>query len=405
MEQLNLGYLSTKLINATQLKSNQSLGWQISTYNLPNIWKENQGEGIKIGIIDTAIDLRHPDIDIKGGYDFAYNRSINYYKTHYPSHGHGTHVAGIISAKNNNTGIVGVAPKASLYSVVALNEEGSGSYNDLIKSIDWCINNGMDVINMSLGAVSDTTSLYRAIRRAYDANITIVCAGGNSAWAGHLDFPATYNETIAIASIAEDMKRSSFSSIGSNIDVAAPGSNIISCTPNNSYSSYSGTSMASPFVTGIIALLLAKHRKHGGSTPINTVEDVREHLIKTAIDVDYVGNDSYTGYGLINPKESLDYSKPTQPPVTEAPTTLQPTTLPPTTTPEPITTIAPSTTMAPILPPQDNKTIKLSDMLNGNIKVIIDVYLNKFAKIGSTRKLQFKLKWIKQALRFKRKSK
>ena len=357
MKKIDIGYLSSKKVNIKKIRATQTLGWHIAKYNFPAIWTQEQGEGVKVAIIDTAIDSRHPEIDIKGGYDFAYSRSIDYYKTHYPVQGHGTHVAGIIGAKNNSTGTVGVAPKASLYSLVALNDSGSGSFTNLIKSIDWCIANHMDVINMSLGASSDNKALYEAIRRAYDANIPIICAGGNSDWSGHLDFPGVYNETIAVASIARNMKRSYFSSIGANIDVAAPGSNIVSCTPENTYSSYSGTSMASPFVAGLVALMIAKHRKLGGSTPINNVEDVREHLIRTTTDADYDGNDSYTGYGLINPNDSINYEKPAT-----------------------------------------GGNIKLSDMLNGNFEIDIDINLNKNIKAGTTKKAKFRRYWIKNAI-------
>jgi len=357
---IGLGILSEKKVNIKRIRKNQTLGWHISKYNFPPIWTQGQGRGIKVAVVDTAIDPRHPDIDVKGGYDFAYNRSINHYKRNYPVQGHGTHVAGIISAKNNSIGVVGVAPKAEIYSVVVLNDSGSGTFRNLIRGIDWCIKNNMDVINMSLGAVGDNVSLYRVIRKAYDAGISLVCAGGNSGWAGHLDFPATYNETIAVASIARNMKRSYFSSIGANIDVAAPGSDIVSCTPRNTYSSYSGTSMAAPFVTGLIALMLEKHRNQGGSTPINNVEDVRDHLIKTTTDVDYSGSDSYTGYGLVNPKQSINYEKET------------------------------------------STDVKLSDLMAGKVNIKMDVNLNRFIRKGMTRKATFKKRWVRNAIRLSR---
>jgi len=308
MNKLSLGYLETKKANINLVAKSQTLGWQLTKYNIPEIWRSDKGANVKVAIIDTAMDLRHPDLSIKGGYDFVYRRNLDIYRREYPVQGHGSHVAGIVGAKNNTIGVVGVAPECSIYSCVGLGNDGTGSYAGIINAIDWCIRNKMDIISMSLGGGTDTKAFYAAIRRAYDAKIPTICAGGNSAWAGHLDYPACYNETIAVAAIAKNMKRAGFSSIGGNIDVAAPGVDILSCVPENNYAFYSGTSMATPFVTGVVALMIAKHRKHGGNTPINNVEDIREHLIKTTTDANYSGQDSFTGYGLINPKKSLDYN-------------------------------------------------------------------------------------------------
>lgn len=310
---LKIGQLTTQTVDIKAVSKAQTLGWQISSFNFPAIWAESKGKGIKVAVIDTAVDLSHPDIKIEGGWDFVKNAPLS--KT-VPKQGHGTHVCGIIGAKDNTIGIVGVAPECSLYSLVVLDDTGSGSYANIIKALDWCIVNKMDVINMSLGGGGDTPEFYSAIRRVYDAKIPMICAGGNGNWeTGYLDFPGTYDETIAVAAVNENFTRATFSSIGPNIDVAAPGVNILSCTPNNTYSIYSGTSMATPFVTGLVAIMLAKHRLSGGSTPINNVEDVRQHLIKVCKDVDYIGRDSFTGYGIINPVGSVDFENQPEVPV------------------------------------------------------------------------------------------
>ncbi len=302
---LNLGVLDIKAADLSKLLKTQTLGWQISSFNFPSIWSATKGKGIKVAVIDTAVDLNHPDIKIEGGWDFVKNAALSKIS---PKIGHGTHVCGIIGAKDNGLGIVGVAPECSLYNLAVLDENGSGSYANIIKALDWCIKNKMDIINMSLGGGGDSLEFYKAIRRVYDANIPMICAGGNGAWeTGYLDFPGTYNETISVAAVNPNFSRATFSSIGPNIDIAAPGVDIVSCTPNNTYSSYSGTSMATPFVAGLVALLLAKHRIGGGTTPVDTVEHVREHLIKVAKDVDFKGQDNYTGYGIINPTGTIDF--------------------------------------------------------------------------------------------------
>jgi len=301
-DMISLGKLEIK--RAVEVKAgSQTTGWHINKYRFPKIWSKTQGESVKVAVIDTAIDVNHPDLQIHGGYDFVNNTGL---RTDAPLHGHGTHVAGIIGAKNNNLGIVGVAPKCKLYSLAVLNDQGSGSYGNIIRALDWCIENGMDVVNMSLGGGGDSKALYEAVRRVYDAGITMVCAAGNSAWErGYLDFPGTYNETMAIAAIKQNMQRAEFSSIGPNIDICAPGYEIVSTTPSNTYSAYSGTSMASPFVAGLVALMISKHRSLGGRTPISGPKDVRDHLTKVAHDVSFDGQDNYTGYGLVNPLKSL----------------------------------------------------------------------------------------------------
>lgn len=314
---LKIGTLKIETVNSKAVSMKQTTGWQIASYNFPAIWTQTKGKGVKVAIIDTAVDLNHPDIKIEGGWDFVKNAPLS---KSTPVQGHGTHVSGIIGAKDNNIGIVGIAPECSLYSLPVLDDTGSGSYTNIIKALDWCIANKIDVINMSLGGGSDTPEFYQAIRRVYDANIPMICAGGNGDWdTGYLDFPGTYDETIAVAAINESFTRATFSSIGPNIDLAAPGVNILSCTPNNTYSIFSGTSMATPFVTGLVALMIAKHRISGGTTPLNNVEDVRQHLIKVCKDVDYKGRDGYTGYGLVNPNASMDYDvQPTIPALVES---------------------------------------------------------------------------------------
>lgn len=300
-------YTVEKVSSLSVVKSSQTMGWHISKFNLPEIWKTTRGSGVKVAVIDTAADIRHPDITISGGYNFVRNTKLT---TRVPRDPHGTHVCGIIGAKDNGRGIIGVAPACTMYNVAVLDDKGSGSFRNIIKALDWCVKEKIDIINMSLGTGMDNKNFYKAIRRAYDAGITIVCAAGNSAWeSGYIDFPGVYNETISVAAIKPNMTRAQFSSIGANIDISAPGVNILSCVPKNKYAIMSGTSMASPFVTGIVALLISKHRKLGGSTPINTPEDVRDHLIKVATDVNYIGQDNYTGYGLINPLRSISYEE------------------------------------------------------------------------------------------------
>jgi subtilisin family serine protease len=213
--------------------------------------------------------------------------------------GHGTHVCGIITANNNELGCVGVAPESKVIPIKVLGDDGSGSFDAIISGIDQAIALKVDVINMSLGSSSGNAALYAAIRRAYDANIPVVCAAGNRGTAA-LDFPAQYRETISVGALDPRNMKATFSQMGPNLDFMAPGVDILSTVPTNGYMLMSGTSMASPWLAGIVALLISKHKKNQGKTPIRSVDDVREHIRSMTVDLDSLGRDSKTGFGLVD---------------------------------------------------------------------------------------------------------
>lgn len=304
MQDVMIGFCHKKDVEIKEV--NQTLGWQISQFNIPELWKTTEGDGVKVAVLDTGVHKSHKDLTIKKALDFlngAKGTEIDYI----PTAGHGTHVCGIIAANNDDYGVVGVAPGVDLYSCRVLSDEGSGGWGDMMDAIDWCITNKMDVINMSLGGGNPGDTVYRKIREAYDSNIAIVCAGGNDGFThGYLNFPSIYDETIAVAATTSTMNRANFSSVGSNIDIGAPGQDILSTIPGGAYSLYSGTSMAAPFISGLVALIIAKHRIYGGTTPINNVEDIRNHLTKVATDAYFDGQDMYLGNGIVNPRLSME---------------------------------------------------------------------------------------------------
>lgn len=273
----------------------QNVGYQISTHNIPEIWKETQGEGITIAVLDTGYH-NHEDLmgSIQVGSNFSNSENIN------DNDGHSTHCSGIIAAKNNNFGIVGVAPKAQVISVKVLNDDGEGALEWVARGIMWAVSNKVDIISMSLGGESGDQKLHNAIQAAYNANIPVICAAGNYGDIGEVDFPARYPETISIGALDVDRLRADWSQTGPNLDFMAPGVEILSTVPTNKYAVYSGTSMATPWAAGVVALMIAKHRKYGGNTPVKTVDHVKEHLQKTAIDLANAGKDQNTGYGLID---------------------------------------------------------------------------------------------------------
>lgn len=286
--------------------SQQKMDWGVKTLRVFDVWKETRGAGVNIAVLDTGI-ARHDDLhpNIKGGINFSSSNPNDIED----KVGHGTHVAGIISAVDNTVGVVGVAPMANIYVVKVLGNDGSGSFDMIIKGIDWAIEKKMDIISMSLGSKYDSPMLHEAVKRAYRKNITIVAAAGNDGDEypdNDIDYPGKYPETIAVGSINKYLKRSWFSGDGKELDISAPGEEITSTYLENKYAVLSGTSMATPFVTGVLALLISKHRStEGNKTPIDTPERIREHLCRTADDAGEIGKDNFYGYGIVSPTKLL----------------------------------------------------------------------------------------------------
>lgn len=272
--------------------------WGIEKVNAMKAWNENfTGAGSKIAVIDTGISP-HEDLVVAGGVSFT-----SYTKSYEDDNGHGTHVAGIIGAKNNEVGIVGIAPDASLFAVKVLNNEGTGFLSDIISGIDWAITNKMNIINLSLGAPQDSLALKQAVERAYSKGILVVASAGNSGSAeGSGDtvmFPAKYDSTIAVSALDSLNNRGQFSATGASIEVTAPGVGILSTYLNNQYVVMDGTSMAAPFVAGNLALLKQAY-------PNLNHKQLREKLQTTASDIGIKGRDSHFGFGLVQAPGIID---------------------------------------------------------------------------------------------------
>lgn len=316
----------------------------------------NKGAGVKIGIIDSGVNYLHPDLNdnfdpTNLGYDF-------YYYDYDPMdvYGHGTHVAGTACAEDNDNGkvdpklgVVGVAPECNLYSLRVLNENGVGYWSDIIAAVEWStgvemqIENvftgqmltvqgvKMDVINLSLGKDRDPGS---TVKQAFDnaeaQGVVIVAAAGNSGTVmgkgNNVIYPAKYDSVIAVVATNPDDTRASFSSTGDTVEIAAPGVNVYStwndnvgyydpqpvCTdalfdingdgqPDGECYKYgSGTSMASPHVAGVAALIIAAGVSDYNGDGIVNNRDVRAILQNTATDLGASGRDPQFGYGLVN---------------------------------------------------------------------------------------------------------
>lgn len=281
----------------------QVLPWGIDRVDADLVWLiGNTADPVKVAVVDTGISKDHPDLsdNLKGGVNFVFQKGAVDPNGWNDDNGHGSHVAGIVGAANNTIGVVGAAPMVDLYAVKVLDRRGSGYLSDVISGIEWAKNNGMQVINMSLGTASDIQSFHDAVAAAYNAGLVVVAAAGNSGAA--VSYPAAYPEVIAVSATDSNNNLASFSSRGPEVDLAAPGVSVYSTYKGTGYATLSGTSMASPHVAGSAALVL--------NTPVGTYDanangkwdpsEVQQKLQDRATDLGVGGYDTLYGWGLVN---------------------------------------------------------------------------------------------------------
>jgi subtilisin family serine protease len=270
-------------------------------------WEETKGLAtVIIGIVDTGVDLTHLDLQSKikaSGRDF-----INGDLDASDDNGHGTMVAGIAAAAtDNNEGIAGVAWNSMILPVKVLDASGNGPSDVVAQGIIWAADNGANVINLSLGSESPSLTLQSAVKYAYDKGVFIAAAAGNSNTA--VDYPAAYHPyCFTVAATDYNDLRASWSNFGPEVDVAAPGDRILAPYPQAltplgfiAYAYGSGTSMATPHVAGLAALLK-------GAKPWLTPAEIQAIIRYSSDDVNastYVGRDDFLGYGRINMENAL----------------------------------------------------------------------------------------------------
>jgi len=281
----------------------QVLPWGIDKIDAEKVWATTSGDLVKVAIIDTGIDTKHPDLqaNIKGGAS-----TVSYTGSYNDDNGHGTHVAGIAAALENAFGVIGVGPQIDLYAVKVLDRRGSGYLSDVIEGLDWAVTNHMQVVNMSLGTSSDVQSFREAVLKVNSAGIVQVAAAGNSG--GPVIYPAAYSEVIAVSATDQTNMIASWSSRGPEVDLAAPGVNIYSTYKSSTYQTLSGTSMASPHVAGAVALVLTQVAKcdlsgDGVCSPF----EVQQRLEATAFELGDPGKDNLYGAGLVDVEKAILY--------------------------------------------------------------------------------------------------
>lgn len=275
-------------------------GWEITAFNIPEYWRQTRGENTKIAVIDTGVDYNHEDLkdNILYGTNFAYPG-----QEPMDIVGHGTHVSSTIAAKDNNYGIVGVANKAKILPIKALDDSGGGNVSNIAKAVRWAADARVDFITMSLGSPVSNNELKEAIDYANNKGCVIFCAAGNSGPATDIMYPARYDNVIAIGAIDKNFNRTNFTCSGDSLDFLAPGHEIIGCVPGNKYALMSGTSMSNPFAVGL-ASLLCSYNKSEKKYNLNTYQDYI-NIFKTntrhLTEPRYANNPKYEGYGIMYP--------------------------------------------------------------------------------------------------------
>ena len=274
---------------------------------------DDNTEAIKICVADTGYDLGHPDLPSGSAVTGSSEATTGW---QLDPNTHGTHVAGTIAALGGNgIGVKGVISNGDvkLHISKVLNDSGSGSTSGVIAGYEKCVQNGAKVINMSLGGGGYNSAFQNAITSAYNNGVITVAAAGNNNSPRYF-YPASYDHVVSVASITSSYTRSSFSNYNDEVDIAAPGSNVKSTVTGGGYATYSGTSMASPHVAGVAALVWS-------TNPSLSNQQVMDILEETATDLPLGsgnGYDNYYGHGLVDAEAA--YLKAQDPNVSPPPT-------------------------------------------------------------------------------------
>ena len=270
------------------------------------------GAGVVVCIADTGVDAAHPDLAARmvAGRDFTGGTAPT------DRQGHGTHCAGITAASTNGDGLIGAAPDAKIMPVKVLGDDGSGASSWIAAGIRWAADNGADIISLSLGGPAPDPQTQSAVTYATGKGCWVVCAAGNDGGPA-TSYPGHYPASCAVAAVDKEIKRASFSTINAENDVAAPGVSILSTLPNGRYGTMSGTSMATPYVAGCLALVRGELKRQGRAVPNQTA--LLAAIKRTSKDILPAGVDSSTGSGLVNPAALIADLVGTAPPPADPP--------------------------------------------------------------------------------------
>ncbi|MER5480061.1 type VII secretion-associated serine protease mycosin [Streptomyces sp. NPDC002734] len=301
--------------------------WALQRVLLNELWEQSTGKGVRVAVIDTGVDIKHPQlrdaVDASRGANFLPKEADGEplergsLKGTDDQVGHGTKVAGIIAARpSDKTGFVGLAPGATIIPIKHNDAEGHGKVDEMVKAIDHAREAGAKVINISQDTgspVDSTPQLKQAVDRALAADVVVVASAGNEGLGGGSknSYPAAYEGVLAVAASDRNDERAPFSQSGDFVDVAAPGVDMVSTMPGGGHCADNGTSFSAPYVAGVAALLRAKHPDWKQEEIVTQIEATAERTV--------AGRDRRVGWGVVDPVRALtdDEKRPSGTPVAD----------------------------------------------------------------------------------------
>ena len=323
----------------------------LTPIGVPAAWLRTTGNaGVVVAVLDTGIDASHPEFSgrVVPGYDALTGQadSASDFGPTNDDKGHGTHVSGTIAAAaNNGAGIAGIAPNVSIMPVKVLGADGSGDFGGMVTGMNWAIGHGARIITMSLGGTLEpveVAGLQRTFDAAYAAGVVVVAASGNDA-AAIDEYPCNFIHVICVGSTTNDGSAvSTFSTRTAALALVAPGEHIASAIPGNQYAYGTGTSMATPHVTGAVALMRSLD-------PPISVDQVMADLTQTARPLVAGGRNPDSGYGLLQVSAALDLVASAAPMLDPTPTPTPDASATPSPTPDPNASPSPTPSATPLV--------------------------------------------------------
>lgn len=281
----------------------QVVPYGVDLVNAPEFWQRygKRGAGVKVCVIDTGLRATHEDIK---DLDLSGSTSNNLVSEWYEDgNSHGTHIIGTIAGVDNGVGVVGVAPDASIHVVRVFDDSGQFTASSLVVAMNACADADANIISMSLGGPVSTFAERTTVRQLQNSGILLVAASGNDANGVNLvEYPSGYEEVMSVGAVDEDFKIADFSTHNTEVDIAGPGVSVLSATAasDRSYSKLSGTSMATPHIAGVAALLWSRF-------PNSSVDDIRDALEQSARDFGACGKDRLFGNGMVDAVAAAEY--------------------------------------------------------------------------------------------------
>lgn len=274
----------------------ESYDWSLRQSGIPELWSRTKGDGITVAVLDTGVDSAHPDL--AGAIADSKDFTRSFYGPE-DRQGHGTWCVGHIAARLDLKGMAGIAPECKILSGKVLGDNGSGSENSILAGFKWAMDSGADIISMSLGGSSLSKRFGDMILEfVQQPGKYVIAAAGNSGPGTPVLYPAAWPTTICVAAMDQDGKLTNFSSRGPEVDIVAPGYEMVSLAPGGRYATMSGTSMATPHVAGVVALMLAADETDDWKT-----DDLRRVLGSVA------HKKTPEGFPILDPRGILDEIK------------------------------------------------------------------------------------------------